>query len=911
MMHDTYSNDTATPASSLFQDFLRRRREAGGAGELVGHAPVVSVGNAKIQIAVHNVRLTIFKDYQASQKFEHEYTLPQWQQLIRGTNGANKEQLKWLKGAIFGDKVSAKGSFRTNENLKLLTAIVAEYDGPRDNAQVISFDDAIAIIERARLRALLYTSPSHRTDHQRWRVILPLSYHADPSRHEVLMAMINGVFNGQLAPESFVLSQSYFFGSVANNPDHRCEIVDGDFLDLRDDLFGKRIYKNGDNQPKATKPGELNNFQNYGKTLHSPTTTSAEDITAALRVISADCLEPVWFEICVAIRHELGDDGYKVFDDWSATSKQGKYSKKACEKKWKHAEGVSGAYTAGTIFHYANKADRSWRQSNKTDKGKPGTNGSGSNSDNQLPFHGEIAEEFFRTMETRGEDLRIFADEKGNEHVWIYRDGLWSLLLNAAPWLDHQIEMTLRDLRQCSVSVAKFILEVRKYIERSPNIRTADSIAWDNHGKVPTRAGLIDPVTLAIRPLRKEDYATWCLDVDYDPAATCPLFLEMLGDYFFDQSKEEIDKRVTLVQDFMGTTLIDSKPKSLRRAIVFLGPSDTGKSGLLRVMGGLLTDKPISTPFSDLSGPHGLQEFIRRVPWVLDEAFEVNEWHLSSRVKSIISNESLSINPKGVAAITMRMRSPCLWGTNHPPTFKENTDAIVNRVLILKLKRVFKKGEFVGIAAKARDVNPSWEPADLILYREKPGLLNWALIGLQRVLKRGNFINTDEGEAALDEMRLDSDPVAGFVRDCISLSTDLMISTIDFYAAFTGWRLENHGDDKAIFSRSFVGKHLAALSHPQIVQDKNAFKDVGGTRYYLGISLNHEGMAHFRTVLFQQQVKNEMLFTGISNSDRDTRKVIPGKWRDHPEYMRLKKETKARMKEKHGEPLFPEKDEST
>ena len=31
-----------------------------------------------------------------------------------------------------------------------------------------------------------------------------------------------------------------------------------------------------------------------------------------------------------------------------------------------------------------------------------------------------------------------------------------------------------------------------------------------------------------------------------------------------------------------------------------------------------------------------------------------------------------------------------------------------------------EKGEFVGVAAKARAINPSWEPADLILERENP-----------------------------------------------------------------------------------------------------------------------------------------------------------------------------------------------
>jgi len=37
------------------------------------------------------------------------------------------------------------------------------------------------------------------------------------------------------------------------------------------------------------------------------------------------------------------------------------------------------------------------------------------------------------------------------------------------------------------------------------------------HGKVPTRAGLIDPITLEIEPLKPEHFATWsCRRLKYD-----------------------------------------------------------------------------------------------------------------------------------------------------------------------------------------------------------------------------------------------------------------------------------------------------------------------------------------------------------------------------------------------------------
>ena len=55
------------------------------------------------------------------------------------------------------------------------------------------------------------------------------------------VARVNGLFGGKLAEESFVLSQGYLYGSVNNNPDHRVEVIDGRFLDLRDELYAGSI----------------------------------------------------------------------------------------------------------------------------------------------------------------------------------------------------------------------------------------------------------------------------------------------------------------------------------------------------------------------------------------------------------------------------------------------------------------------------------------------------------------------------------------------------------------------------------------------------------------------------------------------------------------------------------------------
>jgi hypothetical protein len=57
-----------------------------------------------------------------------------------------------------------------------------------------------------------------------------------PAQRASMAARGNGVLGGVTAPESFVLSQAYFFGAVGSNPHHRVTLVEGIPIDLHGEL---------------------------------------------------------------------------------------------------------------------------------------------------------------------------------------------------------------------------------------------------------------------------------------------------------------------------------------------------------------------------------------------------------------------------------------------------------------------------------------------------------------------------------------------------------------------------------------------------------------------------------------------------------------------------------------------------
>lgn len=139
--------------------------------------------------------------------------------------------------------------------------------------------------------------------------------------------------------------------------------------------------------------------------------------------------------------------------------------------------------------------------------------GAGHNRGGKPTEHAKVGEALLGAIRSRGEALCRIHDEKGRSHLWYYQDGLWTLLLQPTEWLEHAIEVMLRLTNKANKSKVRFITEVRKYIERSPDILVPGKISWDDHGKVPTRSGLIDRSRLRSsrfrRSITRPGASTW------------------------------------------------------------------------------------------------------------------------------------------------------------------------------------------------------------------------------------------------------------------------------------------------------------------------------------------------------------------------------------------------------------------
>ena len=92
--------------------------------------------------------------------------------------------------------------------------------------------------------------------------------------------------------------------------------------------------------------------------------SSQDEIWSALNAIPADVRE-TWLKVGMAIKSELGDNGFSLWDGWSQSADN--YSERAARDVWRSIKG--GSIGIGTLFHVAK--EKGWRALTGTQKPIP------------------------------------------------------------------------------------------------------------------------------------------------------------------------------------------------------------------------------------------------------------------------------------------------------------------------------------------------------------------------------------------------------------------------------------------------------------------------------------------------------------------------------------------------------------
>ena len=128
--------------------------------------------------------------------------------------------------------------------------------------------------------------------------------------------------------------------------------------------------------------------------------------------------------------------------------------------------------------------------------------------------------------------------------------------------------------------------------------------------------------------------------------------------------------------------------------------------------------------------------------------------------------------------------------TNEIPRFTDSSGALASRFVILVLTRSFYGQEDPGLTDE--------------LLTERPGILNWALDGLDRLRPRGRFEQPASALAAVRRLEDLSSPVGAFVRDRCVIDPARHVTKDSLWADWKDWcssEGREHAGTKAVFMR--------------------------------------------------------------------------------------------------------------
>jgi hypothetical protein len=228
--------------------------------------------------------ITIFHHRSAQTMVWGTATLAELAAMVCNTHKPHKDLLPLLKLGVFGELRTEKNCLRSNANLIEITGVEA------DNDHVpISFERGVEIMRAAPVTALIYTTPSNTDANPRWRVLCPTSRPLPRLARAGLMDRLNGIFGGiAWDAQSWTDSQTFYFGSVVGGEPVRAEIIEGDYIDLRDD-----IQSIGRSDRRVGK-------KKTGKATGEP--LSVDMLVNMLKCITPDRGRNEWRDVVVAIR---------------------------------------------------------------------------------------------------------------------------------------------------------------------------------------------------------------------------------------------------------------------------------------------------------------------------------------------------------------------------------------------------------------------------------------------------------------------------------------------------------------------------------------------------------------------------------------------------------------------------------
>lgn len=256
-----------------------------------------------------------------------------------------------------------------------------------------------------------------------------------------------------------------------------------------------------------------------------------------------------------------------------------------------------------------------------------------------------------------------------------------------------------------------------------------------------------------------------CLNFDYDPKATCPLWHQTLYRCLGGNRKavtpeqanvfkQTASKNATLLQQWLGYSL--TSEFRFQAFMLLVGLPGSGKSTILNTFQKLVGPKNYcSFSFASLGAEFGLEFMVgKNVAFAQDahfsNSFGNNHVLVLQRLKSITGGDPVEINRKSKSYLSKTLPTKLTFSVNEIPRLNDKANALERRLLAVEFPEKIEK----------QNINRFLEE-DLVA--ELPGIFNWAINGLYFLLESKGFI--EMSDTLKEEFKLANNPIYEFLEE--------------------------------------------------------------------------------------------------------------------------------------------------
>lgn len=575
---------------------------------------------------------------------------------------------------------------------------------------------------------------------------------------------------------------------------------------------------------------------------------SVAKIESALAFINPSCGYEDWIKVGMAIHSELGESGFGVWDYWSGRAENYPGDRELMTH-WRSFN--AGSITIGTLFKMA--TDAGWRPPRPMqappmpvkapvgrvdmdtgeiiadDPSQPATSPIRERTLIYIipdaPY--DVAKQFIDDQHMTGtmETLHYW---RGDWYLWngihyqqVNEDRIKSELYE---WLANTLQY-VKEMPEPVKPNIKLVAEVYNALKAIRLIQVDEPPTWIKPPAdgcpasdiIPCWNGFLRISTRRLEPARPELFVTASLE--FDARENPPAPVEWLK--FIDQIWSGDTETQNALAESIGYMLTDATDQ--QKMFLLCGVKRSGKGTILRTINSLVgRHNTVSPSMSSLGTQFGLQPLIgKRVAMISDArlSHKADQAAITENMLRISGEDTVSIERKYKETWSGKLPTKFLLASNEPPQFNDASAAISSRMIIFQFTRSFYGQEDFGLTDR--------------LAAELPGILMWALDGLERMRSRGRLIQPKSGQNLASEMEEMTSPISQFIEDRCIVDMMFEIETGELYQAWREW-CEQEGREHP-GSKATFGKMLrAAASSVTTSQQRRAGRV---TRLYDGIRL--------------------------------------------------------------------------